>query len=83
MFDENRHPMMTHGLGILSVGSSGMTTPMIEQVYTPDLATASRCPLFLVPVSAGFPSPADDYLVKLNKSTKSAIDHTNYCNDRD
>jgi DNA polymerase V len=35
---------------------------MIEQVYTPDLATAYRCPLFLVPVSAGFPSPADDYL---------------------
>ena len=39
-----------------------MTTIMIEQVYTPDLATAYRCPLFLVPVSAGFPSPADDYL---------------------
>lgn len=39
-----------------------MTTIMIEQMYTPDLATSSPCPLFLVPVSAGFPSPADDYL---------------------
>jgi DNA polymerase V len=39
-----------------------MTTIMIEQMYTPDLSTSSPCPLFLVPVSAGFPSPADDYL---------------------
>jgi len=39
-----------------------MTTTMIERVYIPDLATSYPCPLFLVPVSAGFPSPADDYL---------------------
>ena len=39
-----------------------MTTTIIEQVYTPDLATSYPRPLFLVPVSAGFPSPADDYL---------------------
>jgi DNA polymerase V len=37
-------------------------TTMIDQVYPPDLATSSLCRLFLVPVSAGFPSPADDYL---------------------
>jgi DNA polymerase V len=31
-------------------------------VNLPDLATACPLPLFLVPVSAGYPSPADDYL---------------------
>jgi DNA polymerase V len=35
---------------------------MIERMYIPDLSTSYPCPLFLVPVSAGFPSPADDYL---------------------
>jgi DNA polymerase V len=39
-----------------------MTTTMIDRLYVPDLSTMSPCPLFLVPVSAGFPSPADDYL---------------------
>lgn len=34
----------------------------IEQCYLPDLTTSKSCPLFLVPVCAGFPSPADDYL---------------------
>ena len=37
-------------------------TTMIDQICTPDLLTSYACPLFLVPVSAGFPSPADDYL---------------------
>jgi DNA polymerase V len=31
-------------------------------LFLPDLTTVSPCPLFLVPVSAGYPSPADDYL---------------------
>jgi DNA polymerase V len=35
---------------------------MIDRCYAPDLSTSSPRPLFLVPVSAGFPSPADDYL---------------------
>jgi DNA polymerase V len=39
-----------------------MTTIIVDQIYTPDLSTSHPCPLFLVPVSAGFPSPADDYL---------------------
>jgi DNA polymerase V len=39
-----------------------MTITIIEQIYTPDRSTSYRRPLFLVPVSAGFPSPADDYL---------------------
>jgi DNA polymerase V len=39
-----------------------MTMIMIDRGYVPDLSTSSPCPLFLVPVAAGFPSPADDYL---------------------
>lgn len=39
-----------------------MTTTVIDRLYVPDLSTSYPCPLFLVPVSAGFPSPADDYL---------------------
>jgi DNA polymerase V len=31
-------------------------------MYLPDVSTSCPRPLFLVPVSAGFPSPADDYL---------------------
>ena len=37
-------------------------TTIIDRFYAPDLSTSSPRPLFLVPVSAGFPSPADDYL---------------------
>ena len=37
-------------------------TTIIDQICSPDLSISSPCPLFLVPVSAGFPSPADDYL---------------------
>lgn len=33
-----------------------------SQVYMPNLSVARPHPLFLVSVSAGFPSPADDYL---------------------
>ncbi len=39
-----------------------MTATILERLYWPDLSTSSPCPLFLVPVCAGFPSPADDYL---------------------
>ena len=39
-----------------------MTTTRIEKMYAPDPSTSSPRPLFLVSVSAGFPSPADDYL---------------------
>jgi DNA polymerase V len=46
----------------LTLGSNGMTTVMVEQVYTPHAAASCLCPLFLAPVAAGFPSPADDYL---------------------
>src|SRR2546430_5809411 len=34
----------------------------VPVVAAPDLSTPYACLLFLVPVSAGYPSPADDYL---------------------
>ena len=34
----------------------------VHVVAVPDLSTPYECLLFLVPVSAGYPSPADDYL---------------------
>ena len=37
-------------------------TTMTASVYVPDLSTSCSCLLFLVPVSAGFPSPGDDYV---------------------
>lgn len=37
-------------------------TTIIDRFYVPDVSTSYPRPLFLVPVSAGFPSPADDYL---------------------
>ena len=39
-----------------------MTIVTISHLYPPDLSSSYACPLFLVSVSAGFPSPADDYL---------------------
>ena len=39
-----------------------MPTARIAQVYKPDVASSCPRPLFLAPVAAGFPSPADDYL---------------------
>jgi len=39
-----------------------MPTTMIARMYLPDVSTSCPRPLFLVPVSAGFLSPADDYL---------------------
>ena len=34
----------------------------VAAVYLADLGTACERPLFMVPVAAGFPSPAEDYL---------------------
>ena len=42
----------------------------VTAIYRPDQSTKCKRPLFLVPVSAGFPSPAEDYLegnLDLNK----------------
>lgn len=34
----------------------------VTAIYQPDPSTKCKRPLFLVPVSAGFPSPAEDYI---------------------
>ena len=42
----------------------------VTAVYRPDPSTRHKRPLFLIPVSAGFPSPAEDYIegnLDLNK----------------
>ena len=40
------------------------------KIYAPDFSTSIECPLFIDAVSAGFPSPAEDYVegkLDLNK----------------
>ena len=34
----------------------------VKAIYQPDQSTPCKRPLFMVPVSAGFPSPAEDYI---------------------
>ena len=34
----------------------------INSIYIPDQTTTYELPLFMVPVTAGFPSPAEDYI---------------------
>ena len=47
----------------------------IEVVYQPKPSTDCDRPLFLVPVSAGFPSPADDYIESRLDLNKHLIQH--------
>ena len=47
----------------------------IDAIYKPDQTTKCRRPLFLVPVSAGFPSPADDYIENCLDLNKHLIQH--------
>ncbi|KPA14663.1 DNA polymerase V [Candidatus Magnetomorum sp. HK-1] len=35
---------------------------LVKSIYYPDYSTKCSRPLFMVPVSAGFPSPAEDYI---------------------
>ena len=44
-------------------------------IYQPDQTTECKRPLFLVPVSAGFPSPADDYIENSLDLNKYLIKH--------
>jgi len=42
----------------------------IDAIYYPDQSTECERPLFMIPVEAGFPSPAEDYIegeLDLNK----------------
>ncbi len=53
-----------------------LTTIMNKKIiYHPDQATECNRPLFLVPVSAGFPSPADDYIENSLDLNKHLIKH--------
>ncbi len=47
----------------------------VEIVYRPDLGTKCDRPLFLVPVAAGFPSPADDYIEQQLDLNRHLIKH--------
>ncbi len=47
----------------------------IETIYQPDQSTEYKRHLFLVPVSAGFPSPADDYVENRLDLNKHLIKH--------
>ncbi|MEE3717957.1 translesion error-prone DNA polymerase V autoproteolytic subunit [Tumidithrix elongata RA019] len=35
---------------------------LVRDIYTPNFSSLLRLPLYLCPVSAGFPSPAEDYI---------------------
>ena len=47
----------------------------VDSVYSFDPSTKTLRPLFMVPVSAGFPSPADDYLEGKLDLNKHLIKH--------
>jgi len=47
----------------------------LASVYIPDTSTAYERPLFMVPVAAGFPSPAEDYIEGTLDLNKHLIRH--------
>jgi DNA polymerase V len=47
----------------------------VEIIYQPAQAAECKRPLFLAPVSAGFPSPADDYIENQLDLNKHLIKH--------
>ncbi len=48
---------------------------IVTAVYRPDCDTHCARPLFLVPVAAGFPSPADDYIEQQLDLNRHLISH--------
>ncbi|MCK5782969.1 MAG: translesion error-prone DNA polymerase V autoproteolytic subunit [Desulfobacterales bacterium] len=52
-----------------------MNNTTIESISHPDQTTESKRPLFFVPVSAGFPSPADDYIESCLDLNKHLVKH--------
>lgn len=46
-----------------------------ETIFLPDLEKKAETPLFAVPIQAGFPSPADDFLEKTLDLNKYLIKH--------
>jgi len=47
----------------------------VQAIYYPDQSTKCKRPLFMVPVSAGFPSPAEDYIEGKLDLNKHLIKH--------
>ena len=52
-----------------------MISVNLDIINQPDQPTECKRPLFLVPVSAGFPSPADDYIENSLDLNKHLIKH--------
>jgi len=52
-----------------------MVEKTIGAVYDPDRSTQRERPLFMVPVTAGFPSPAEDYIEGKLDLNKHLIKH--------
>ena len=48
----------------------------VEAIYAPDLSTRYASPVFLGRLSAGFPSPADDYIEGKLDLNRHLIKHT-------
>jgi DNA polymerase V len=51
------------------------STTKVIAVFAPDRSTACSLPLYVTPVSAGFPSPAEDYLEGKLDLNKHLIKH--------
>ena len=47
----------------------------IDKMYLPDQSIDCECPIFLSPVTAGFPSPAEDYIEDHLDLNKHLIKH--------
>ncbi len=47
----------------------------MAKIYRPDFSTKLTCPMFMVPVAAGFPSPAEDYIEGQLDLNKHLIKH--------
>ena len=47
----------------------------VEAIYKPDCSTSCPLPLYVTPVSAGFPSPAEDYIEGKLDLNKHLIKH--------
>ena len=48
--------------GFMLFSEEMMQMPASVEVYYPDVSTACERPIFMAPVAAGFPSPAEDYI---------------------
>jgi DNA polymerase V len=47
----------------------------VESIYKPDCSTSCPLPIYVTPVSAGFPSPAEDYIEGKLDLNKHLIKH--------